>query len=107
MIPTHEEQAAYRSVFGDLVMLVDGVERRSMGWPAWAVTTRVDTREYWQTVWQAVSCHQTQLPEYGKLEHLPEEHQRALWGGRSYYRAYSIVNGGRKLEDDLFEGLRE
>ena len=40
------------------------------------------------------------------LEQLAEEQQRALWGSQEFYRAYSIVNGGRKLETDLFEGLR-
>jgi LmbE family N-acetylglucosaminyl deacetylase len=27
--------------------------------------------------------------------------------GDTYYRAFSIVNGGRTLESDLFEGLRQ
>ena len=106
MVPTAEELKAYQSVFGDLVMCIDGRERRGAGWQEWAITTQVDTRDYWATVWNAVSCHQTQLPAYAALEKLPEEHHRALWGSRSYYRAYSRVNGGRKLEQDLFEGLR-
>jgi hypothetical protein len=40
------------------------------------------------------------------LEHLPEEHQKGLWGSQAYYRVFSLVNGGRKRETDLFEGLR-
>ncbi len=96
----------YVSVFGDLVMHVDGEERRPAAWPVWALTTRVDTAAYWRTVWQAVSCHRSQLPGYSKLEHLPEEQHTALWGSRSFYRAFSLVNGGRKIELDLFEGLR-
>jgi LmbE family N-acetylglucosaminyl deacetylase len=106
MEPMPAELAAYQSVFGDLVMHIDGVERRGAGWPEWALTTVVDTADYWPTVWKAVSCHQTQISVYGALEHLPEEHHRALWGCRSYYRAYSTVNGGRAVEQDLFEGLR-
>jgi hypothetical protein len=27
-------------------------------------------------------------------------------GKQGYYRAYSLVNGGREKETDLFEGLR-
>jgi len=42
---------------------------------------------------------------YERLEHLDEKQQRALWGSQEFYRAYSAVNGGRKLETDLFEGL--
>jgi hypothetical protein len=43
---------------------------------------------------------------YERLEELTEEQQTALWGSQEYYRVYSSVNGGRKLETDLFEGLR-
>ena len=43
---------------------------------------------------------------YRKLEELPEEHQRALWGTQEFYRVFSTVNGGRAQESDLFEGLR-
>ena len=32
--------------------------------------------------------------------------QKALWGTQEFYRAYSSVTGGRKLETDLFQGLR-
>jgi hypothetical protein len=37
---------------------------------------------------------------------LPEAYHQQVWGVQHYYRAFSLVNGGRKLEDDLFEGLR-
>jgi hypothetical protein len=37
---------------------------------------------------------------------LSGEQQRALWGSQEFYRVYSAVNGGRKTETDLFEGLR-
>ena len=43
---------------------------------------------------------------YERLEDLTEVQQTALWGSQEFYRAYSSVNGGRKLETDLFEGLR-
>ncbi len=95
----------YVSVFGDMVMHIDGVERRPTTWPPWAVTTRIDTAAYWRTVWQAVSCHRSQLPGYSKLEGVSEEQHQVLWGSRTFYRALSLVNGGRKIETDLFEGL--
>jgi LmbE family N-acetylglucosaminyl deacetylase len=103
---TKEEQAAYQSVFGDLVMRVDDVERRVSAWEDWAITTWIDTEDYWRTTWQAASCHQSQLPGYGRLENLSEEHHRGLWGRQGFYRAYSLVNGGRQIERDLFAGLR-
>ena len=101
-----EKWAAYQSVFGDLVMHIDGMERRAAPWPDWAITALIDTAAYWPTVWQAVSRHKTQLAAYSQLEHLPEEHHKGLWGTQEFYRAFSLVNGGRKRENDLFEGLR-
>jgi LmbE family N-acetylglucosaminyl deacetylase len=105
MAPAEDLLNTFQFVFGDLVMHIDGVERRGAGWPDWQITTRIDTRAYWRTVWKAVCCHQTQLPAYHLLERLPEEKHKALWGCQTYYRAFSLVNGGRTVEHDLFEGL--
>ncbi len=106
MAPMKDLLDVYQFVFGDLVMHIDGVERRGAGWPDWQITTRIDTLPYWHTVWKAVSCHQTQLPAYHHLEGLPEEQHKALWGSQTFYCAFSLVNGGRTVENDLFEGLR-
>lgn len=103
---TAEALDAYQSVFGDLVMHIDGVERRGIGWPEWEITTRVATEEYWPVVWRTVSCHRTQLPGYAALAELSEAQHRALWSSRGLYRAFSTVNGGREREDDIFAGLR-
>jgi LmbE family N-acetylglucosaminyl deacetylase len=107
MMATKEEAAIYEEAFGDLVMVIDGVERRVAAWESWAITTRVDTSEYWEQVWDAVFCHKTQLPGYDALKQLPLERQQELWAANSFYRALSLVNGGRKPETDLFEGVRE
>jgi LmbE family N-acetylglucosaminyl deacetylase len=101
-----EQIDAYEAAFGELVMNIDGVERRTPGWTPWSITTILDTGEHWEQVWKAVTCHQSQLPGYQRLKDLPPEHHRALWGRQEYYRVYSLVNGGRRLETDLFEGLR-
>ncbi len=103
--PTHEELEIYQQAFGELVMSIDGVERRAEGWPEWAITTRIDTEAYWQQAWQAVACHRTQLPGYESLQRLSEEKQRMLWREETYYRVFSLVNGGREMETNLFEGL--
>ncbi len=47
------------------------------------------------------------LAAYQALLDLPEEHHKNLWATQTYYRAFSLVNSGRKLEQDLFEGLRD
>ena len=103
---TEAKWKAYQSAFKELKSIVDGVERRVTPWPDWSVTASIDTSAYWQTVWDAVACHKTQLSIYGKLKNLPEEHHRGLWGTQEFYRVFSSVNGGRSRETDLFEGLR-
>jgi LmbE family N-acetylglucosaminyl deacetylase len=98
--------AAYQAALRKLVVTVDGLERQAVPWPDWAITTVLDTSRVWPTVWRAVSCHESQMAIYGSLGHLPDEHQRSLWGTQEFYRAFSTVNGGRAQESDLFEGLR-
>jgi LmbE family N-acetylglucosaminyl deacetylase len=97
---------AYQSAFKQLVSRVDGVERRANPWPDWAITTRIDARAHWETVWRAVSCHQTQIASYERLAGFAPEHHAALWGTQEFYRVFSLVNGGRAPETDLFAGLR-
>jgi LmbE family N-acetylglucosaminyl deacetylase len=97
---------AYQAAFRKLVSTVDGVERQAVPWPDWAVTTVIDTRSFWSTVWRAISCHQSQVAAFERLKHLsPAEHE-ALWGSQSFYRAFSTVSGGRALETDLLDGIR-
>lgn len=96
----------YQRVFKKLVSKVDGVERQANPWPEWMLTTRVDARAHWQTVWRAVQCHATQIAMYEQLSALtPGQHER-LWGDQFFYRVFSFVNGGRQIEIDLFAGLR-
>jgi LmbE family N-acetylglucosaminyl deacetylase len=106
MAETEEVFAVYQSVFGDLVMLIDGARRGIVTWPDWSVTARIDTWNYWRTVARAIACHKTQVPAYHVLEQLSQEQRAMLWGSQSYYRVFSLVNGGRQVEEDLFDGLR-
>jgi LmbE family N-acetylglucosaminyl deacetylase len=99
--------AAYEFAMRKLVSTVDGVERQATPWPEWALTTTIDTRRFWPTVWRAVSCHESQMAAYEHLQTIAPEHHEALWGSQSFYRAFSLVNGGRTREVDLFEGLRD
>jgi hypothetical protein len=43
---------------------------------------------------------------YKNLENLSDENLNEIWGTQEFYRAFSLVNGGRSRESDLFEGLR-
>lgn len=104
-VETREKLDTYEAAFGELVMHVDGQERRPPGWAPWAITTRVDTEAYWQQVWQAIACHQSQLVGYEALKQLSPAQQKHLWASQSFYRAFSLVNGGREIETDLFDGL--
>jgi LmbE family N-acetylglucosaminyl deacetylase len=92
-------------IFGEMIMFVDGQERRAHPWVDWIITTRVNTGMHWQRTWQAIRCHQTQIPGQHILQKLSEEDHRQLWGQQEFYRVFSQVNGGRREEHDLFEGL--
>ena len=103
---TRRLEEVYQAAFRRMVSLVDGVERSSVPWPDWSITTVIDTRDYWRTVWKAVSCHESQVTAYEKLKDVPPDHHEAMWGWQYFYRVFSTVNGGRTRETDLFEGLR-
>lgn len=102
---TPEIWEAYQAAFKKLVSRVDGTERQAEPWPEWAVTTTIDAAEHWRTVWRAVRCHESQIAIYRRLGELDDDTHRVLWGRQSFYRAFSLVNGGRRRESDLFEGL--
>jgi hypothetical protein len=53
-----------------------------------------------------VRCHETQLAIYQRLGELTPRDHEVLWGTQTFYRAMSLVNGGRERESDLFAGLR-
>lgn len=95
----------YVAIFGDLGMDVDGVRRQGVAWNDWAITTQIDTSAHWRTEWQAIACHRSQVPS-ALLERLTDAQRQKLAAVEPYYRVYSLVNGGRAMERDLFEGLR-
>jgi LmbE family N-acetylglucosaminyl deacetylase len=103
---SRQKWEAYQTALRGLISKVDGIERKSSPWPDWALTTFIDTSQFSPTVWKAVSCHKTQMTIYKNLEHLSDENHKAIWGTQEFYRAFSLVNGGRARESDLFEGLR-
>lgn len=98
---------AYQDALRTISVKVDGLRRDAVAWPDWMVTSTLDTRACWRQVWRAICCHKTQMSIYKSLADLSDEEHEALWGVQEFYRAFSLVNGGRERETDLFEGLRE
>ena len=106
MVDTKSMVAELSQAIGGISMEIDGVERSHIGWDDWAISARLDARDYFDTVWKAILCHQSQLPGYGPLIHLSREALINFIGEGTFLRAFSLVNGGRVVERDLFEGLR-
>ena len=106
-VSSEEQAGAYERAFGELSMTIDGVHRAIRGWRDWEITTTIDAGEHWRTGWNAVACHRSQLPGYQALLEQPEPEHRLLWGTQNFVRAFSLVNGGRARETDLFAGLDE
>jgi hypothetical protein len=105
-VDTRTDVATYVPIIGDVTITVDEVERRPVEWEEWAIAARIDAGDYWRTAQAAVLCHTSQVAGLPGLTTLPEEQQRSLWVSRAYIRAFSLVNGGRRIEADLFEGIR-
>jgi LmbE family N-acetylglucosaminyl deacetylase len=92
--------------FGGINIDVDGVTRHHVGWPDWEITTRLDNTQFMAKVRDAILCHKSQLPGYGAIANWSLEELAKIFGIGNFYRAFSLVNGGRNKETDLFEGLR-
>src|SRR3990172_4118142 len=104
MVDSKNFVEAVKEAIGEISMGVDGVERNHVGWGAWALTTRIEASAYFDTVWQAILCHRSQLADYGPLLELPRETLLKIWGTGTFVRIFSLVNGGRAVESDLFAG---
>jgi LmbE family N-acetylglucosaminyl deacetylase len=98
--------AAYQAAFTKVVFTIDGVERQAAPWPDWALTTVIETGRAAPAVWRAVDCHASQTGAYEALRTLEPRQRDALWRSQSFYRAFSLVNGGRAVESDLFAGVQ-
>lgn len=93
---------------GDMTFPVDRQLRGEIAWKEWMITTRIDMAEYCHAAWRAIQCHQSQLPSIGRLAEMHEDAGAAVLAMQgTFYRAFSLVNGGRETEKDLFEGVRQ
>jgi LmbE family N-acetylglucosaminyl deacetylase len=92
---------------GDMTFPVDDQIRGEIPWKEWMITTRIDMAEHCHAAWRAIQCHQSQLPSLGLLAEMHQDAGAAVLAMQgTFYRAFSLVNGGRHIEKDLFEGVR-
>jgi LmbE family N-acetylglucosaminyl deacetylase len=106
MVDSFEVVEAVKDALGGISMEVDGVTRHHVGWEDWQITTRLDNDQYVDQVQKAMLCHESQLPGYKPLIEASLAELTRTFGTGYFYRALSLVNSGRQLEVDLFEGVR-
>lgn len=107
MVDSEEFVHMVMPFFDEITFPVDGQMREESPWKEWMITTRIETTEYCRTAWRAIRCHRTQVGSLGRLAELDEDSAIPILAKQgTFYRAFSLVNGGRQVETDLFEGLR-
>lgn len=117
-LPAHRVQKLYYLVdsenfvsliapfMSDMTFSVGDQVRSEIPWKQWMITTRIEMAEYCQIALRAILCHESQLSTLGALTERHEDSAAAVLAMQgTFYRALSLVNGGRKLETDLFEGV--
>ena len=93
-------------VGGEITFPVGDQIRGEVPWKEWMITTRIEMAEHCHTAWRAIQCHKSQLPTLGALAELHEDAAIAVLAMQgTFFRAFSLVNGGREVETDLFEGI--
>ena len=92
---------------GDMTFPVDDQIRGEAAWKNWMITTRIEMTEHCRAACRAIRCHESQMPTIGALAEMHEDAAIAVLAMQgTFFRAFSLVNGGRNLETDLFEGFR-
>jgi LmbE family N-acetylglucosaminyl deacetylase len=105
MVTGEKAARAYHDQGMHIEMNVGGVARTLVAWPEWAITTRVQAAAYLSQVYQAILCHQTQLPSLPGIESISLNAMAEFLGEQTFYRAYSLVSRSCEREDDLFQGI--
>ena len=106
MVDSWDIVNAANEAFGGISMEIDGVRRSHVGWEDWQITTCMDNSQYLEPVQKAMLCHKSQIPGYRPIDQWSLAELAKIFGTGNFYRAFSLVNGGRNIETDLFEGLR-
>jgi LmbE family N-acetylglucosaminyl deacetylase len=106
MVATRDVLDTYQAAFGVFAKVVDGEARNAVAWPDWMVSARIDARAFGDRVWDAISCHRSQLRDFQKLQDLSDEQRARMFGEQTFYRVFGSSDRGLEIERDLFEGLR-
>ena len=106
MVDSVDVVNAVNEALGGMSMEIDGLTRSHVGWEDWQITTRLDNNQYMDQLKKAMLCHKSQIPGYHPIDEWSPDELKKMFGTGHFYRAFSLVNGGRKIETDLFEGLR-
>ena len=92
---------------GDMSFRVNDQLRGEIPWKEWMITTRIAMAEHCGQALRAIRCHESQLPSLGALAEAHDDAVTAVLAMQgTFYRAYSLVNGSREIESDLFTGVR-
>lgn len=106
MVDSQDVVDVANEAFGGISMEIDGVTRRHVAWPDWQITTWLDNQQYMDKVQKAILCHKSQIPGYHPIDQWPLPRLAKIFGTGHFYRVFSLVNGGRTIETDMFAGLR-
>ena len=96
----------YEAIFGELMMLIDEVERRTVSVERVGGDNSCSDGRVLAYSARSGCVSPHAVARICSLLDLPEDELRKLWHDQAYYRAYSLVNSGREIESDLFEGIR-
>lgn len=105
MLDSQDLVDMFERLYGKLSMEIDDEVREHIGWPRWALSAVLDNRAYTDQTIRAIQCHQSQIAFLGDLDALPQGTRDVFAGINNFFRAYSLVNSGRRTEHDLFEGI--
>ena len=90
-----------------MTFALEGQLRGEVAWKNWMITTKIDMAEHCHAAWRAIRCHQSQLSTLGALAEFHEDAAAAILAMQgTFFRAFSMVNSGREVENDLFAGIR-
>jgi hypothetical protein len=91
----------------DMTFALEGQLRGEVAWKNWMITSKIEMAEYCHAAWRAIRCHASQLSTLGALAEMHEDAAVAVLAMQgTFFRAFSLVNGGRDVESDLFAGIR-
>lgn len=103
---TENALACYQEIFGELKMQIASQARVATAWRDWAMTTKIQVRRHSSQVWDAISCHRSQLPMMDEQRERFLAYYASALGVETYFRVFGCGANAPASETDLFEGVR-